>query len=707
MFNSFDVSSRSSLARFAVAISLLLAGFAAASASAAPTAMVDLGQATPYAVLSGASVGNTVSAPAAPHTTIRGDLGVKANTAPTGFPPGEVTGTIRFGSTVDQAHADVVSAYADIAARTGGTPLPGALAGATVLPGLHTIAGAASNTGTLTLDGGGDPDAVFVFQVNGALSFAAGSHVVLANKARASRVFWQVNGAGGVGALADFAGTLIAMDAVAMGNGTIVNGRAFARNGALTLDNNQFYSAPPVVTINGGGVSNTTDTTPTISGTTDVESPGAVTVTVAGQSLTSTPTAGVWSVTSAILANGTYPVVASVHDGAGNPGSATQQLTVDTVPPGITLEGGASVTTNDPTPTIGGTSDVAADTVVRVTVGAQTLRALVHADGSWNIRPVAMSDGTHLVTARVNDPANNESTATQQLSVDTTAPDATISGGATALTNDATPRISGTAAGAQGETVTVDVFNETLAALVDGAGGWTVDASALADGPHRVVMSVTDAAGNRSGFTQILTVDTVAPIVSINGGANANTTDTDPTITGTSDAAPGSTVTVSIAGHSLTTLVQPDGGWNTNPGPVGKGKWPIEASVQDPAGNVGTFSQTLTISDKKVTPPGVCPPATIEIRSMSRIKSKGFSILAVTAGGAGRMVVQGSKTVKEFSTTVKSTGKGKLRVQAKGKTARKLKRRGKVTVRVNLTYEPGGGCAAKSLSKKVKLVRKK
>ena len=70
---------------------------------------------------------------------------------------------------------------------------------------------------------------------------------------------------------------------------------------------------------------NTTDTTPTISGTTDVEAPGIVTVTIAGQTLTATPSNGAWSVTSAILANGDYPVVASVRDGAGNTGTDSQQ----------------------------------------------------------------------------------------------------------------------------------------------------------------------------------------------------------------------------------------------------------------------------------------------------------------------------------------------------------------------------------------------
>ena len=69
--------------------------------------------------------------------------------------------------------------------------------------------------------------------------------------------------------------------------------------GALTLDNNQFYSAPPAVAIDGGSTAYTTNTTPTISGTTDVEAPGHVTVTVNGQTLTATPSGGTWSVTSA------------------------------------------------------------------------------------------------------------------------------------------------------------------------------------------------------------------------------------------------------------------------------------------------------------------------------------------------------------------------------------------------------------------------
>jgi hypothetical protein len=603
-------SFRLNLCLGALAGALLIGGFGTAvpSAVAASTTMVDLGQASTYAVLSGASVGNTVNAVGAPHTTLRGDLGVKANTEPTGFPPGVVTGATRVGTTATQAHTDLVAAYDDVAGRPGGTALAGDLATVTLAPGLHSSAAAVSNTGTVTLNGGGDPNAVFVFKIGGALTMAAGARVTLTNGAQASRVFWQVNGAGAVGANAKFAGTLMALDAVAMGAGTEVNGRALSRAGAISLDSNEFYSAPPVVTIAGGPTAITTDTTPTISGTTDVVAPGVVTVTIAGQTLTATPSDGAWSVTSAILANATYPVVASASDGAGNPGSASQELTVDTVLPVVSIDGGPSVTTNDPTPTIAGTSDAALGTVVRVTVDSQTLTALVQFGGTWNVTPTTLPDGTRTVTASVSDPAGNEGTDSQVLTVDTAAPAVTIAGGENALTNDATPDISGTANVAPGTTVTVTLADETLTGLVQDGGAWSVTAAALSQGPHRVVLSVSDVAGNPASATQTLTVDTVSPFVAITGGATATTNDRTPTITGTSDATPGTTVTVSIAGQTMTTLVQASGTWNATPTFVGEGTWPVVASAPDPAGNAGSASQTLTIATDPPADPDPVDP---------------------------------------------------------------------------------------------------
>ena len=79
---------------------------------------------------------------------------------------------------------------------------------------------------------------------------------------------------------------------------------------------------------------------------------------ITGQApITATPSGGTWSVTTGLLPNAQYTVVAAVTDGAGNPGSATQTLTVDTVLPLVSIDGPPTLTTNDVTPTITGTTD--------------------------------------------------------------------------------------------------------------------------------------------------------------------------------------------------------------------------------------------------------------------------------------------------------------------------------------------------------------
>ena len=73
-------------------------------------------------------------------------------------------------------------------------------------------------------------------------------------------------------------------------------------------------------------------------------------------------------------------------------------------------------------------------------------------------------------------------------------------------------------------------MRQIVSDAVRAGGTWSVTAAFLSDGPHRVVMSVSDAAGNLASFTQTLTVDTVPPVVAITGGATATTGDVDPTI---------------------------------------------------------------------------------------------------------------------------------------------------------------------------------
>ena len=104
------------------------------------------------------------------------------------------------------AHADAVAAYDEAAARPSDFTLAGDLLGLTLAPGVHTNVGAVANTGTVTLDVGGDARRRLHLPGQRSVAMAAGSHVVLVDGAQAKNVFWQVNGAGAVGADAEFAG---------------------------------------------------------------------------------------------------------------------------------------------------------------------------------------------------------------------------------------------------------------------------------------------------------------------------------------------------------------------------------------------------------------------------------------------------------------------------------------------------------------------
>ena len=405
----------------AVASFLVVVAVPATPAHAVTIAPVPLGLAGPFAILAGDSVGNTLTGTV---TTVRGDLGVLAGAgAVTGFGPGIVRGTLFApgAAPVVAAHGHLVTAYANAAARSSNFVLAGDVIGLTLHPGVHTNAAAIANSGTVTLDGDSDPNAVFIFQVGGALTFAAATNVILTDGTQAKNVFWQVNGAATIGAGSQFAGTLLTAAAIDIGADSTFNGRALAKTGAVTTNSNQFYSNPPVVTINGGSSVSVSNDTPTISGTSDVDVPATVTVTIGAQVLsTSVQVNGSWTVTAAIIANGTYPVQAAAVDAVGNTGTATQSLAIDTVLPVVAITGGATRLTTDSAPTIAGSSDVAPGTVVTLTIDGQTWNALVQADGSWNLTSTALAMGSHTLIASVTDPAGNVSTTTQTLIVTST-----------------------------------------------------------------------------------------------------------------------------------------------------------------------------------------------------------------------------------------------------------------------------------------------
>jgi hypothetical protein len=224
----------------ALTCTLLFAGLLSTPSPAhASGAMVGLGAAGSFSVLGASTVTNTGP------TNLGGDLGVSPGTAITGFPPGTLTGTTHSADVQSgAAHADLQAAYNDAAGRTPTEAAAGDLAGRTLNAGVYNSASSLALSGTLTLDGQGDPEAVFIFQMGSTLTTASASHVKLINGAQASHVFWQVGSSATLGTASSITGTIMALASITVTTGVAIEGHALALNGAVTLDSNTITTVP-------------------------------------------------------------------------------------------------------------------------------------------------------------------------------------------------------------------------------------------------------------------------------------------------------------------------------------------------------------------------------------------------------------------------------------------------------------------------------
>jgi LPXTG-motif cell wall-anchored protein len=247
----------------------VLRGGSRAEAAEAP---VGLFTATSFAVLAGSAVTNTGP------TVISGDLGVSPGSAVSGFPPGLINnGVIHAADAVAAgAQADITAAYNDAASRSTSATITSDLGGQSLVPGVYS-GGALGLTGALTLNAQGDPNAVFVFQAASTLTTASASSVVLINGANPCNVYWQIGSSATLGTGTAFVGTVLALTSVSAKTGATVNGRLFARNGAVTLDTN-VITRPTCAVIAPG--STTTTTASSASSTTSLG--GAASTTVLG-----------------------------------------------------------------------------------------------------------------------------------------------------------------------------------------------------------------------------------------------------------------------------------------------------------------------------------------------------------------------------------------------------------------------------------------
>ena len=198
---------------------------------------VPLGSAAGFAVLAGSGI---TIAGAVNSSNITGNIGTFPTTTETGLGNLVLSGINHAGDTITQtAKNDLVTAYNAAAGQIVTQTVPTELGSTTKGPGVYdSTAGTFTITGTLTLDGGGDPNAVFIFKAASTLITAASSNVVLIGGAQACNVFWQIGSSATLGASSNLLGTVLAMTSITATTSATATGRLLARNGAVTFDNN-------------------------------------------------------------------------------------------------------------------------------------------------------------------------------------------------------------------------------------------------------------------------------------------------------------------------------------------------------------------------------------------------------------------------------------------------------------------------------------
>jgi Ice-binding-like len=236
----------------------LLASAGSAQAAATP---VPMGTAEPFAVLAGTGITSTGP------TTVNGDIGSYPNDAMTVTGSLVLNGTDHSGDGVTQsAKSDLTAAYLAAEGQASDFPVVADLAGQVLSPGVYTTASGLEINGPapLTLDAGGDPNAVFVFQAGSTLITQPNTQVDLVNGATACNVFWQVTSSTTLGVNSTFRGTILTLQNSTLDTGATLEGSVLSRNGAVTLDNNTILrpacASPVTATYSGGGTGGASST---------------------------------------------------------------------------------------------------------------------------------------------------------------------------------------------------------------------------------------------------------------------------------------------------------------------------------------------------------------------------------------------------------------------------------------------------------------
>lgn len=171
-------------------------------------------------------------------TTVTGDIGTNSGST-LGFNPLFVTGTIH--PVPDAVTAQCATDFTTVYNNLNGLPYdiellyPAQFGNDLVLtPHTYLMNSAVTFTDSLYLNAQGNPDGVFVIQVNGAFGTSTYSNVILMNGAQAKNVYWVINGAISINDYSIFNGSVISQGAIDLLTGVTLYGRALTGVGAIS-----------------------------------------------------------------------------------------------------------------------------------------------------------------------------------------------------------------------------------------------------------------------------------------------------------------------------------------------------------------------------------------------------------------------------------------------------------------------------------------
>lgn len=429
------------------------------------TQVIELGSATSYSVFSAAGA---FSNDGASHIT--GDIGTNVG-AFAGFPPGTVVGQINVANSASASAAtDVANAYAALSGKTCGMVLGTTMGSGQILtPNIYCLGAASTLNGTLTLNGQGNANSVFIFKIDGALATGSAANIVLTNSANLCNVYWQISGAFELGTNSSFQGTVLAGGAITLNVGSSLSGRALTTAGAINLHTTNVSGiSPPNASISASGS----------------------TMLCEGASVTLTATSAnsySWSngaITRSITVStaGSYSV--TVSDACGTATSTPTMVTIGSNPT-------ASISTGGPVTFCQG--------------GSVTLTASGGGTYLW-------STGATTTSILVNEGGNYTVTATN-------ASGCTGTSAGTAVTVNANP---GATISASGSTTVCQGENVVLTASVGSAYLWSTGATsqsitAASSGNYSVTVTNASGCSTASGSTPVTVNPLTIPVITANG----------------------------------------------------------------------------------------------------------------------------------------------------------------------------------------------